>query len=347
MTRVGLMIGSFFPMTQAQEYLIGHAADECRKLRLAVCTSLGQQFQQLTAEDRYLSAMRFAEKMKAKHGLDAWVLHLHRADLPAPETADDDALFAWARIIAEKFVDVTDLYALENRHGFALRALHALERNGLRPELHVVSLPRSRHFALDEECRRNWLECWDDLNEYVQRRLQRRVCLYGAESSGKTTLCYQLTVHYRAIAEMIPEAGRVFMGRSQLNDEDFNVFALQQYSMAFLQAPRKPIKFCDTDLMTTQMFAQIYLKHAVPLVDLLHEREHYDLFLSLAPTVKFVADGTRLLSVQKAREDSYAVLKRMLSECGSPSEEITESDYDSRYDHAVSSVERFLHTCWQ
>jgi HTH-type transcriptional repressor of NAD biosynthesis genes len=90
-----------------------------------------------------------------------------------------------------------------------------------------------------------------------------RVCLLGAESTGKTTLAAELAAAYGTL--WVPEYGRVYTDVGRPRDapwrsEEFEHIArVQCWYEDFLAGFADRVLVCDTDAFTTALFHEAYL----------------------------------------------------------------------------------------
>ena len=91
----------------------------------------------------------------------------------------------------------------------------------------------------------------------------RRICLLGAESTGKTTLAAALADLYGTLWN--PEYGRPYteVGRDPeapwTSDEFTHIARMQCWYEDFLAEFATRLLFCDTDAYTTAVFHEVYL----------------------------------------------------------------------------------------
>ncbi len=84
-----------------------------------------------------------------------------------------------------------------------------------------------------------------------------RVCLYGPESVGKTTMARQLADHYQTV--YVPEVARDLITSNELTSDDYARIAVAQTAAVAQAIPlANRVLICDTDLITTQLYATIY-----------------------------------------------------------------------------------------
>jgi NadR type nicotinamide-nucleotide adenylyltransferase len=129
-----------------------------------------------------------------------------------------------------------------------------------------------------------------------------RVCVLGAESTGKTTLAAALAERYETLWN--PEYGRVYteVGRpagSPWQSWEFaHIARVHCWYEDFLAALAQRVLFCDTDAFTTAVFHEAYLGTAATGFDDLSARR-YDLYVVCDLDVPFAHDGWREFEAQR------------------------------------------------
>jgi NadR type nicotinamide-nucleotide adenylyltransferase len=127
----------------------------------------------------------------------------------------------------------------------------------------------------------------------------KRVCILGAESTGKTTLAIALAERFQTL--WVPEYGRVYteVGRDPrapwTSAEFVHIARVHRWYEDFLAGQANRVLFCDTDAFVTARFHDAYLGGAVPaVVDELAADGRYELFVLCDLATPFVQDGDRL-----------------------------------------------------
>ena len=147
----------------------------------------------------------------------------------------------------------------------------------------------------------------------------RRVCLLGAESTGKTTLAAALATAYETLWN--PEYGRVYteVGRKRgapwESWEFAHIARVHCWYEDFLATFARRVLFCDTDAFTTAVFHEAYLGSPATGFEELATRR-YDLYLVCGLDVPFAHDGVRDLEQQ--RQWMHDRLLAHACESGSP-----------------------------
>jgi HTH-type transcriptional regulator, transcriptional repressor of NAD biosynthesis genes len=146
-----------------------------------------------------------------------------------------------------------------------------------------------------------------------------RVCLLGAESTGKTTLAAALAEAYGTV--WVPEYGRVYteVGRPQgtpwRSDEFAHIARVQCWYEDFLAHLARRVLFCDTDAFTTAVFHEAYL--GVPAAGFEDEAARvYDLYVVCGLDVPWARDGLR--EFEDARRRHHETYVRHARASGSP-----------------------------
>ena len=133
--------------------------------------------------------------------------------------------------------------------------------------------------------------------------------MFGPESVGKTSLSTILLEEYKA--QLVPEVARSMVFDSDFTEEDIIAIGHAQTN-AVEKAMLTPcdLLICDTDLITTQLYAHIYL-HSVPEVLYQLERKvSYDHYFLFDVDVPWVADGLRDLGHR--RSEIFEMFKKAL-----------------------------------
>lgn len=151
-----------------------------------------------------------------------------------------------------------------------------------------------------------------------------RVCILGAESTGKTTLAKALAQSHGTV--WVPEYGAVYHHRARgdpsrdwTDDEFVHIAVIQNWLEDFLASFATGVLFCDTDAYTTAVFAELYLGHPVPEVAALART--YDLYVLCDPETPFERDVLGLRR-QEARADMHRRYRERIDAVGAPFVEV-------------------------
>ena len=131
-------------------------------------------------------------------------------------------------------------------------------------------------------------------------------CLYGPESTGKSEMAKRLAARYKT--DFVPEVARELITSNHFNREDIIEIGRKQTERIFQkQKTASKILFCDTDLITTQIYSRHYLKVVPPVLYQLESMVQYDHYFLFDTDVPWVADGLRDLHTQ--RQQMFDIFK--------------------------------------
>ena len=170
----------------------------------------------------------------------------------------------------------------------------------------------------------------------------KRVCLLGAESTGKTTLAGALAAHFDTAWN--PEYGRPYtqIGRPHdapwTSSEFTHIARIQCWYEDFLATLAHRVLFTDTDAFTTAVFHEVYLGRPATGFDELVARP-YHLFVVCGLDTPWQHDGVREFEAQRRwMHERYLAHVRA---SGSPWL-LVEGPPHVRLDTAAVAVERLL-----
>jgi NadR type nicotinamide-nucleotide adenylyltransferase len=170
----------------------------------------------------------------------------------------------------------------------------------------------------------------------------KRVCLLGAESTGKSTLAKALAVRYATLWN--PEYGRPYTqigrpsGAPWTSWEFTHIARIHCWYEDFLAGLAHRVLFSDTDAYTTAVFHDVYLGVPATGFEELVDRR-YDLFVVCGLDVPWRHDGIREFEEQRrAMHERYLARARA---SGSPWL-VVEGPLEHRLEAAADAVDELL-----
>ncbi|MBL7864800.1 MAG: ATP-binding protein [Cyclobacteriaceae bacterium] len=140
-----------------------------------------------------------------------------------------------------------------------------------------------------------------------------RICFYGPESTGKSTLATKMAEKYHT--EFVPEVAREMVTSNQFTEEDIIRIGKEQVKRILEKTTTaNRILFCDTDLITTQIYSEVYLKKVPAILFELEKQVPMDQYFLFDIDVPWVPDGLRDLGDR--RTDMLALFRQKLEERG-------------------------------
>ena len=164
---------------------------------------------------------------------------------------------------------------------------------------------------------------WADLAPPARVHFQKRICLLGPESVGKSRLAADLATHFGTRA--MPEYGRAYdvhykqrlhaQGQNW-TEADLLAIAETHAAMRTALAPHAgPLLIEDTDVIQTAVWAEHLLGAPSEALDrFVRNNPHADHYLLLAPDVEWIDDGVRYAGDEKVRAWFFERLEAWLNE---------------------------------
>ncbi len=141
----------------------------------------------------------------------------------------------------------------------------------------------------------------------------KKVCLYGPESTGKSSMASRMAEIYHT--EFVPEVAREMVSTNDFTlDDIIRVGNAQTTRVLEKSMEANKILFCDSDLITTQIYSLHYLKEIPPVLFELEKQIRYDLYFLFDIDTPWVEDGLRDLG--NRREEMFMVFRNELERRG-------------------------------
>ena len=142
-----------------------------------------------------------------------------------------------------------------------------------------------------------------------------KIAMFGPESTGKTTLAKQLADHFQTV--WAPEFARKYLQEKWDSSqqictlEDMLPIALGQIKLEneSLQKANKYL-FCDTNLMVTKVFSEMYYDFCDPVLIEAASENKYDLFFLTDVDVPWTKDDLR--DKPSDRQNTFNIFKETL-----------------------------------
>ncbi len=269
---LGVVVGKFYPPHLGHKFLIDTAMAQTEHLVVMVCQ---RDSYQISGELR-------AEWLRKIHpGVEVRVIE---------DIGKDDDSKAWAEYTIQLLGRAPDVVFTSEAYGdpwaHYMGCAHVL-----------VDMARAKVDISATLVRKNPYEYWEFLHTVVRSYFTKRICLVGAESTGKTTLAKALAQNYQT--PWVPEFGRLYSeGRLWVpaiwEDGEFEYIAGVQNAMEDrLALVANKIMFCDTNAFATTIWQERYLTRMTDGVRNLTKDRRYDLYILTDIDVPYEQDGTR------------------------------------------------------
>ncbi|GAB4030380.1 AAA family ATPase [Spirosoma gilvum] len=271
----GLVFGKFMPVHKGHLALIEFARRQCDQLIVSMT---------VTPDDVIPPELRLRWLTELLVPYPTIQVVAESDDFHDPALPLWEATKLWAAFIKRRFPTVSVFFSSE---AYAIPLAH---HSGL---IHIAFDPPRQQVPISATLiRQQPTKYWDYIPDIVRPYFVKKVCLYGPESVGKTTLAHRLATAYQTT--FVPEMARQFLTSNNFTVHDIiRIGKAQTEAVKAAEQVANRILFCDTDLITTQIYSEIYFQHVPPI---LYELEHqvlYDQYILLDIDVPWVADDLR------------------------------------------------------
>jgi NadR type nicotinamide-nucleotide adenylyltransferase len=319
--RRGFLLGKFMPPQAGHAFLCDFAADYCDTLTVLVCTQPGEP---IDGDLRYRWMREICPKARV----------CHFADTVPQEPSEHPNFWEIWRAIVKRF------------HPEQIDFVFASEAYGMRLATEVgatfvpVDIQRQAVPISATRVRDNPYAVWGFLAPPVRAHYVKTVCLFGPESTGKSILASKLAKRFHTI--FAPEYGRTycdFFGTDcDVNDLRHIVDGQKSLEYAARRIANR-LLILDTDRLMTAIWADMLLDHRP--ADLDDVSEFADLYLLADVDVPWHDDGTRYFPDSESRNLFFHRCKKELEKRELPFV-ILSGDWDSRYEIAVTEIEKYF-----
>ena len=181
---------------------------------------------------------------------------------------------------------------------------------------------------------------WEHLPPCVRAHYCKRVCIFGPESTGKSTLTRMLAERFRTVRA--PEYARTWLEAKggDVQPSDMPIIARGQLALEDAMARQsRHLLFCDTDALATTIWSDVLFGSVDPEVRALAASRRYDLTLLCDVDVPWVPDAVRYLPTERA--SFFERCAQALAQEGRRTL-VLSGDWETRFAKAVDAVEEMM-----
>ena len=321
--KVGMVLGKFLPPHRGHLFLVEFARRRVDRLYVVVGTL---QAEPIPGERRFDWMRQLCP--------DCIVLHLTDENPQQPEE-HPDFWGIWERSLKRLLPEPVDFVFASESYGTPLAAV-------LGAEFFPCDIPRSTVPISGTAVRQNPAGNWAFLPSPAQAYYRRRICLFGPESCGKSTLAAQLADHFGG--SLVPEFARIYLeelGRDPV-ESDMPLIARGQIALQKkLEATAGPWLFCDTDALATCIWQEFLFGRRDPLLEELAAAPSCELTLLCDIDLPWVADPVRYLPEDRAA--FLATCQARLDAAGRPWR-LVSGQGEERLRNAIAAIEEYFST---
>lgn len=319
----GMILGKFLPPHTGHRYLVDFARNYCDDLTVLVCTL---EREPIDGALRYAWMRRMFPDCNVVHITD---------EVPQTPAEDPEFWAIWRALVLGAMPEGVDLVFASEDYGFKLAEVLDADFVPVDPDREIMAISGT-------EIRDNPLKNWRYIPDEVRPYYLRRVCIFGPESTGKSTLAKGLASHFKTL--YVHEYARPLLNfkDGRCDYPDIERIARGQAAAEDALAPRaNRVFFCDTDPLTTSIWSEVFFEKCPEWVQQEAERRSYDLYLLLDVDVDWVDDAQRYFPQAKKRRAFFERCKRALDARNRPYVRIRGS-WSERLERAIAAVEEHI-----
>lgn len=265
----------------------------------------------------------------------------HIDNIPSGEVDDDGTIIdptVWDKWKAEFELHLPKLDYFVSSDMYGKKAAEVLGCRWL-----PIDPQREMHPISSTAIRETLLENWSFMSAPAKRSFHKRVAVVGPESTGKSILVESFRL--RNIGTPIQEYGRMITGvKEEVDEKDFEAIVKIQDNWVneYAYKAEMPVTVTDTEAFTTYLFSHLYLDKPLEMALEYAKKQHFDLYIVLAPTVKWVQDGTRIVEKQKQREWFFEEMLKFLVDNNCNYVVVSDTDFNERTEQAHAAVRKLF-----
>lgn len=268
----GFVLGKFCPLHKGHILLIQRALDACERVYVVVDNIMDD-------------VIPVARRMKwvSEEFPSARVL---TQDHPLPQDPSETPDFwdIWRETLLKLLPEPVDAVFASETYGERLAKELLADFVMVDEDRHTIPITAT---AIRQDVVRHW----QYLAPSVQKSARRVVCVFGPESTGKSTLTKQLADYYQV--PYVEEYAKEVIERNQGNIcyEDMETIVKGHHeAICKAVAANTPLLFVDTDAIASKIWSVELFGKASPLIEEYIAKQHFDYYLLLDVDVSWVDD---------------------------------------------------------
>ncbi|MGB1216491.1 MAG: AAA family ATPase, partial [Saprospiraceae bacterium] len=302
------------------------SVEKCDELTVLVCSTISEPIDGKIRFEWVKKYFNYNPKINVVH------LDYNEDKLPATSESNRDISRIWADFLTNKMPDINIIFSSEPYGDF------------------VAEYMDIEHICFDEArntipisatmIRENPFKYWMEMPENVRPYFAKKICLYGTESTGKSTLTKILAEYFNT--NYVPE-----MARDIIKKTDEVVFSdlikiAELHAQTIIEKNKKAnrLLFIDTDINITRSYSSYLFQEELIVPNWIEKANKMDIYLFFSPDAPYIQDGTRL--DKKERLELHESHKRELDKRGISYFMINGENWEERKNQAIGIVNDFI-----
>ena len=281
----GFVFGKFLPLHKGHLALFDFAIKNCDKLYVIICFTGKESIDHIIRKQwLYQSLNIYPSAELVSFGYD-------ENELPNTSVSSKEVSKKWAAAFKKILPDIDIVFTSEKYGTYLAEYMHIEHLPFDEPRLMVpISGTAIREKPLSN---------WEYIPEQVRPYFLKKICIVGAESTGKTTLTKRLGENYRTA--YVPEMAREIIEETDkcTHDDLLKIAALHAQQIVSKTIVSNKFLFVDTNLAITKSYSQFLFNKDLLVEPWIEEANQFHLHIFLEPDCDYVQDGTRLSIIER------------------------------------------------
>jgi HTH-type transcriptional repressor of NAD biosynthesis genes len=321
----GLVIGKFMPLHKGHIALIEFALKRCDELVVLICATDSEPI----AAVQKLTWVR--ETFESDTRVKPQLLVYDERELPNTSESSEVVSAIWADYLKSNLTPIDIIFGSEPYVAYVAEFL-ACEHIIFNEERTIVPVSSTKI--------RNWpMAYWDFIPEKVKPFYVKKICMYGTESTGKTTLTQKLAAYFNTAP--VTEMAREILEHTYECTEEHLMQIAELHARTILEKTKQANKvlIVDTDINITRSYSRFLFNKELPVPGWIAAANKFDLYLYLDNDAPYVQDGTRLSKKDRDLLNGYH--KNELTSRNISFELLTGS-WDEKFENAKKPIEKLM-----
>lgn len=318
----GLVLGKFHPLHIGHIGLFEFALKQCDELIILVCASdkecISGHVRLDWIQQHYLQNKSVVPTL----------LNYNENELPNTSISSKEVSRIWSVKIQNLLPSIHKVFSSETYGDYLAENLNC--------EHVVYDKERSKQLISASKIMQDSFNNWNSIADTAKPYFVQKVCIYGTESTGKSTLTEKLANYYNT--EFVPEMARKIIENTETCTQQDLIKIAELHAKTINKKVKKADKliFVDTDLTITSSYSKYLFSQELIVKDWVKSANQFDLYLYLDKDAPFIQDGTRLDKKERNMLDNYHRNELLKKDCNY---KIIKGNWDERFKSSIKIID--------